>query len=306
MIFVTTGGNPMKKIALSVIAVALCAVLLTACGKTDATKEVEALIKNISSNVTLDDEWAVDEALEAYEKLSDEEKGKVKNYKKLEDAKAEIDKLNSLNDYISQMVDSADTTFSKDDFDVSGLIGQYDEMVSLYEGLEDNQKAQIEGFDKLEGAIAQLKDYDTAAQEAAAAYVKGFMEVYKGKGYTVTAVGCIKQIREDKEYHFFSLTYKDSAGKEHNAYSTARFVGANVVNTIIARPDIFFAAEPASEETDCLKYGNVTIDVEAAIAAAEKLEVNVAPATTAAPVEETTAAPAEETTAEAPAEETTA
>ena len=290
----------MKKIILAVFVIVLSAVLLTACGKTEATKQVEALIKAIGSDVGLESEEAINAALEAYDHLTDEEKDKVGNYKKLEKAKAEYDKLAGLNEYIAQMTDAAGTTFSKDDFDVSGLIGQYDEMVSVYEGLKDDEKAQIVGYDQLEGAVAQLKDYDNAAQEAAAAYVKGFMEVFKDKGFTVTAVGCIKQIREDKEYHFFSLTYKDKEGNEHNAYSTARFVGANVINTIIARPDIFFAAEPATEDTDCLKYGNVTIDVEAAIAAAEKLTVDTVPATTAAP--ETTQAPA---TTEA-AEETTA
>ena len=289
----------MKKIIVAIFVIALSAVLLTACGKTEATKQVEALIKAIGSDVGLQSEDAINAALNAYDRLTDEEKDKVGNYKKLEKAKADYDKLAGLNDYIAAMVDSAGTSFSKDDFDVSGLIDQYDEMVSLYEGLKDGEKAQIVGYDQLEDAIAQLKDYDTAAQESAAAYVKGFMEVYKDKGYTVTAVGCIKQIREDKEYHFFALTYKDKEGNEHNAYSTARFVGANVINTIIARPDIFFAEAPATEDTDCLTHGNVTIDVEAAIAAAEKLTVDTVPAATAAPETtqppETTQAPAEET-----------
>ena len=292
----------MKKLIFAALALSLTAILLTSCGKSDAVKQVEALIKDIDSHITLDSEEAVKAAQEAFDGLSDEEKEKVGNRKKLESAVEKFDELSGLNDYIAKMIDSAGTTFSKDDFDVSGMLDQYDEMVSVYEGLKDADKEQFADFDKLEDAVAQLKDYDAAAQEAAAAYVKGFMEVYKDKGYTVTNVGCIKQIREDKEYHFFSLTYKDSAGKEHNAYSTARFVGSNVVNTIIARPDIFFAAEPATEDTDCLTHGNVTIDVAAAIAAAEKMTVDTIPATTA-PAETTSAAP--ETTAAAPAAETT-
>lgn len=290
----------MKKIVFAALILTLSAVLLTSCGKSDAVKQVEALIKNLDSHVSLDSEEAILSAKEAFENLSEEEQGKVGNHKKLEKAVEEYEKLAGLNDYIAKMVDSADTTFSKDDFDVSGMLDQYDEMVSLYDGLKDSEKEQIVGFDKLEDAVAQLRDYDAAAQEAAAAYVKGFMETYKGKGYTITAVGCIKQIREDKEYHFFSLTYKDSSGEEHNVYSTARFVGANVISTILARPDIFFAEAPATEDTDCLTHGNVTIDVEAAVAAAEKMTVDAAPATTAAPAEETTAAPAAE-----PAETTT-
>ena len=301
----------MKKIAIATLILTLSAVLLTACGKSDAVKQVEALIKQIDSNVSLDSEEAISAAREAYDKLPEEEQAKVGNYKKLETAGSKYDELVGLNDYIAKMVDSAGTSFSKDDFDVSGMLDQYDEMVSVYDGLKDSEKEQIVGFDQLENAVAQLKDYDAGAQEAAAAYVRGFMEVYKDKGYTVTAVGCIKQIREDKEYHFFSLTYKDKEGKEHNAYSTARFVGSNVISTIIARPDIFFADAPATEDTDCLTHGNVTIDVAAAVAAAEKLTVETipaataAPATTAAPAEETTAAPAADTTAPA-TEETTA
>ena len=302
MIFVTSGGISMKKIVFAALFLTACAVFLTSCGKSDAVKQVEALIKQIDSNISLDSEEAISAAQEAYDNLSDEEKEKVGNAKKLETAAEKYDEMVGLNDYLAKMIDSAGTTFSKDDFDVSGMLDQYEEMVSVYDGLNDDQKEQIVGFDKLEEAVAQLKNYDTAAQEAAAAYVRGFMEVYKDKGYTVTAVGCIKQIREDKEYHFFSLTYKDKEGNEHNAYSTARFVGANVISTIVARPDIFFADAPATEDTDCLTHGNVTIDVDAVIKAAQELKVETVPATTAAPA--VTEAPAEETTA-APAAETT-
>ena len=301
----------MKKVIFASAMLVLSALLLTSCGKTQATKQVEALIKGLDSNVDLDNAEALSEVRSAYDALSDEEKAKVSNRKKLEKAAEEYDKLSGLNDYIADMVNSASTSFSNDDFNVSDLLGQYDEMVSAYNGLKDSEKEQIKDFDKLEDAVAQLKDYDAAAQDAAAAYVRGFMEVYAGKGYTVTKVGCIKQIREEKEYHFFSLTYKDKEGKEHNAYSTARFVGANVINTIIARPDIFFAAEPATEDTDCLKHGNVNIDLAAVLAAAEKATVDTVPAATAVPAETTTAAPAETTaapaeTTAAPAEETTA
>ncbi len=288
----------MKKYFFAAMILSLSAVLLASCGKSESVKEVEALIKDIDSHVSLDSEEAISAAQEAYDSLSDEEKEKVGNHKKLESAVEKYDELAGLNDYIAKMVDSAGTSHSKDDFDVSGMLDKYDEMVSLYNGLKDSEKEQFADFDKLENAVAQLKDYDAGAQEAAAAYVRGFMEVYKDEGYTVTAVGCIKQIREDKEYHFFSLTYKDKDGKEHNAYSTARFVGANVINTIIARPDIFFAEAPATEDTDCLKNGNVNIDLNAVLEAAEKLAVETVTAapTTAAP--ETTEAAPEETAAE--------
>ena len=292
----------MKKLVFVCLALALSTVLLTSCGKSEDVKKVEALIKQIGPQVGIDSEEAIVVAQSAYDSLSDEEKEKVGNYKKLESASAKYEELAGLNDYIAKMVDTAGTTFSREDFDISGMLDQYDEMVSLYNGLKDSEKEQIVGFDELEAAVSQLKDYDSGAQEAAAAYVRGFMEVYKNKGYTVTAIGCIKQIREEKEYHFFALTYKDQGGAEHNVYSTARFVGANVINTIIARPDIFFADAPATEDTDCLKNGNVTIDVDAAIEAAEKLTIGALPAAETTVAETTTAAA--ETTAAA-AETTT-
>ena len=289
----------MKKYVFASFMIALSCLLLASCGKTDATKRVISMIKDIGSDVGLDSDEAISMAQAAYDMLSDEEKAKVNNYNKLTDAADKYEKLVGLNDYISQAVNSADTTFSKDGFNVSGMLDQYDEMVSLYDSLSDSDKAQIQDFDKLEAAMQQMQKYDDAAQEAAAAYAKGFMEVYKG--YTITAIGCIKQIRDEKEYHFFSLTYKDKEGNEHNAYSTARFVGSNVINTIIARPDLFFAEAPATEETDCLKNGNVTIDVAAALKTAKDLKVE-APATTA-PAATEPAATTEAATTEAAAAE---
>ena len=159
----------MKKVILASATLVLSAALLASCGKTPNTKQVEALIRGLDSKVDLENTEALSEVRSAYDALSDEEKAKVSNRKKLEKAAEEYDRLAGLNDYIASMVNSAGTTYSKGDFNVSDLLGQYEEMVETYNGLSDSEKEQIKDFDKLEAAVSQLQDYDSAAQEAAAA-----------------------------------------------------------------------------------------------------------------------------------------
>ena len=83
----------MKKYVIAVLVLTLSALLLASCGKSDAVKQVEALIKQIDSQVGLDDEESILAAQKAYDGLSDEEKEKVGNYKKLESAAAKFDEL---------------------------------------------------------------------------------------------------------------------------------------------------------------------------------------------------------------------
>ena len=73
----------MKKIVFAALTLTLSALLLTSCGKSDAVKQVEALIKNIDSHVSLDSEEAIKAAQEAFDNLSEEEQGKVGNHKKV-------------------------------------------------------------------------------------------------------------------------------------------------------------------------------------------------------------------------------
>ena len=279
--------SPMKKYLSISIVVFAAAVLLSSCGKSDEVKNVQQLISDVGNSVGLDSEEAINTAKEAYDNLPDEEKDKVGNYKKLEAAIEKFENLSDMNSYIANVIDAAETDFSNSDFGISEYIDRYDEMVEAYNGLSREDKEKIQDFDKLEESVAKLKEYNESATGPAAAYVRGFLEVNKGKDYTVTKVGCIKQIREDKEYHFFALTYKDKAGKEHNVYSTARYADANVLGTIIARPDIFFADKPASEDTDCLKNGNVDIDLDEVLKAAEALSADVVVTTEAEKTTET-------------------
>ena len=66
--------------------------LLSGCGKSDEVVVVEYLINQIGT-VTLDSKQAIDDAEEAYGKLTDEDKKAVENYEILTSAQAEFDEL---------------------------------------------------------------------------------------------------------------------------------------------------------------------------------------------------------------------
>ena len=81
----------MKKAISLLLALALC-LSLTACGKSEAVKSVEDLIDGIG-NVTISSSAKINEAEEAYNSLSTEEQGQVKNYKNLEKARQAFNAL---------------------------------------------------------------------------------------------------------------------------------------------------------------------------------------------------------------------
>lgn len=282
----------MKKIIALALSVLMILTLFAGCKKSEAAETVEALIKECPKSVTLDNAAAVEAAKEAYDALSDEDKELVGNAKKLEKAYEKYTELMDFKNSVDAILNAADTTFSKnDEFNISEFIGKYDELKETYGKMKEDEKAQFPDFDKLEGAVEKLSAYTDAALDAAAAYVKAFKENYPGA--EITALGCIKQIRDEKEMHFFALSYKDKSGAEKNVYATARYENSEAYPTIMSRPDLFFADKPVDAEYDALANGNTVIDIAAAEAAAEALSFDT-PAVTEAP--ETTAA---ETTAAA-------
>ncbi|MBQ2758414.1 MAG: hypothetical protein IJE93_01445, partial [Clostridia bacterium] len=110
----------------------------------------------------------------------------------------------------------------------------------------------------------KFEQYVVNAEDAAKAYIKAFNQVFKGKKYTVTAIYCIKQIRDNgDEYHMFALKYKDKNKKTHTVYSNARFMSSAAYDLIVEKADIFFAEEPASESSDPVKNANLKLDIEA-------------------------------------------
>ena len=256
----------MKKLvfALTVILFALAA--LCSCGKTDAVKNVVNGIKDLG-DITATSGDAIASCMDAYAILSPDEQSEVGNYKKLEKAKEEYDEIVAFNERIALILDSANTSFSDDeDFGVSELITDANAIKSEYKKLSRSRKKTVIGYDEIDAAVEKLQEYQQNAQEPAAVYVKAFLEL--NPGVTVTKVGCIKQIRQQKEYHFYALSYTDGE-TEKSVYSTARFSGSDLYDTFIARPDIFYADAPASEDCDALANGNCDIDLDALLASIE-------------------------------------
>ena len=245
---------------LSVLFVFSCVLLFAGCGKSESVKTAEKLIDEIG-DVSLDSADAIQNAKEAFAKLSNEEKEKVGNYKKLTKADETYNGIKAVSDDIAAVVKASVSSFSDDSFKVSENLAKINDIKERYNGLKKYQQESIKDFDKLDAA---------AAKKAAVQYVKAFLQTEKGKNAAVTAVYCIKQIRnETDEYHFMALTYKGADGSEHDVYSCARFTPEVSVDAIKSHEDTFFADKPASESGNAKTKGNVTLNAEEIVAAAK-------------------------------------
>lgn len=252
----------MKKIAAVTAALLGVCILLTACGRSDDAKEVDAMIRSLS-RVSLESGEELSQVRSAYDALPDAEKAQVRQYEKLEEAEETYRNFVQINADIAQMIELSGAQFSNAEAGVTDLIERASEIRAAYEKMSAFEKAQIKDIDRMGAAIEKLQSYVQNAETAAAAYVKGFLTAYAGKGYTVTGIYCIKNIRDGgTEYHFFALTYEDAAGKTYETYSTARCTAEVTYDVIAARPEIFFAEEPVASSADALHNGNVTLDLE--------------------------------------------
>ena len=263
----------MKKVIIVILAVVLAAAMLTSCGgkRTDAVKAVEQMINEIG-DVTLDSAEAISAAEKAYAVLSADEKKAVRNYDKLEKAaetlkalQTKFDSYDEMNEVIRQILDAATTTFSSNSTDFSDLIEKGDAIVAQYEELDADGKAYVNVTDELKEALETLKSSVDRTTASAAEYVKAFRSVYAEENYEVTAVYCIKQVRDDTEYHIFALTYKDADGNEKTVYANARCSANTTAQTIADNADSFFASKAVSEDYNAAKNGNVALDLEAVL-----------------------------------------
>lgn len=258
----------MKKVFCAVIAVLLIALTFAGCGKTDATKQTEKLISSIGGKINLDSEEAILAAREAFDALSEEEQAKVKNTEKLEKAENEFNAIVGFNEDIAAVVSAAEASFSEEDFNISELIEKAASIAEEYETMSEERKSMVVDYDKLAAASEVLASYAENARIAAAQYVKAFLDVYADEKYEVTAVYCIKQIRNEiDEYHMFALTYKDASGKEKDVYSHARCTTEVSAEAIAARPETFFAEVPVTDDSDAKENGNVLLDIAAVLPA---------------------------------------
>lgn len=246
-----------------------CMLLFAGCGKSEAVKAAEDLIDEIG-DVSLDSADAIQSAKEAVAKLSDEEREKVGNSKKLTKAEEVYNNIKAVSDDIEAVVKSADVSFSDDSFKVSENLDKIEDIKTRYNDLKKYQQESIKDFDKLDSSAEKLNGYVENAKKAAVQYVKAFLQTEKGKDATVTAVYCVKQIRnETDEYHFMALTYKGADGTEHDVYSGARFTPEVSVEAIKEHADTFFADSPVSETGNAKTKGNVTLNAEEIVAAAK-------------------------------------
>lgn len=250
-----------KKIVLAVILM-LCVVFMASCSKTEAVKNVEALIENIGE-LSSDSKKAVNEALKAYNALSDEEKEKVDNYSELESKKAALDEADGFGKKLKKLLKNEDNQFTDSKDSITDILKEAKELSEEYEAMSEAAKGLVD-TDGLKAFIEKFEQYVVNAEDAAKAYIKAFNQVFKGKKYTVTAIYCIKQIRDNgDEYHMFALKYKDKNKKTHTVYSNARFMSSAAYDLIVEKADIFFAEEPASESSDPVKNANLKLDIEA-------------------------------------------
>ena len=263
----------MKKIISVILLFALCVTVFVGCGgkRTDAVKAVEEQIKAIGE-VSLDSADAISAAQRAYAVLSEDEKKAVRNY---EDLTAAADKLRALqttfrsydemNETINAIQEAAKSTFSADGTDYSKLIEQGEAIIAQYKDLDADGKAYVKVTDELNSAIDTLKAGVDRTTQSAAEYLKAFNELYAEEGYEVTAVYCIKQIRDETEYHIFALTYKDKDGAQTTLYANARCSANTTANVIVQNADAFFAKKAVSDDYNAAERGNVTLDLDAVL-----------------------------------------
>lgn len=260
----------MKKILLAAVICLLAALTLTACGgkKTEATKAVEAMIGDMGE-ITIDSADALGKIQEAYNALSAEEKERVKNYDKFEKAletlKAEKQRFASydeMNAKIAEIVNAAGSTFSKDGTDYSKLIESGNAILEQYGKMSGEEKSHIQMPDDFKSALETLGGYVSGTEAIATEYVKAFYTVYKDQKYEVTNIYCIKQIRNETQFHVFALTYKDAAGAEHTLYANARCSADTKAAAIAENADAFFAEKSVSDDFNAVTNGNVEINVE--------------------------------------------
>ena len=252
----------MNKKIISAVILLLCVVFMASCSKSEAVKNVESMIDSIGT-LSADSKKEINEAFKAYNALSDEEKEKVSNYSELESKKAALSEADEFNKKIKKLVKNKDNQFTDSKDSITDILDECKALLEEYEALSDEIKA-IVSTDELKELIEKLEQYIVNAEDAAKTYIKAFKEVFKGKKYTVTAIYCIKQIRDNgDEYHMFALKYKDSKKKTHTVYSNARFMSASAYDLIVEKADIFFAEEPASETADPVKNANLKLDLEA-------------------------------------------
>ena len=259
----------MKRIIACILILAMALAVFSACGKkTEAVKAVEAMIDEIGE-VTEDSAESLAKIQQAYAVLSADEQKRVKNHKKLEKALEELkaiqNRLNSIeeiNDAIAAVIGTANTTFSKDSTDFTAVIEKGEAALKQYGELSKEDQARVDMSDDFKTALQTLKDMVDGTEKSAAEYVKAFKEVFKDEKPEITAVYCLKQLRDDTQYHIYALDYTGTDGEKHTVYANARCSSNTPADVIVKNAETFFAEEPISNTFNAVTGGNVTLDLE--------------------------------------------
>lgn len=251
----------MKKIISALLIMSLMCVLFAACGKSEAAKAVEEKIKAIGE-ITIDKGPAVEDAMKAYSLLTGEDKGDVKNFDKLSEAKKELDELVAVANRCDVLSKKFDEVFARYGISASEIIDEYNALTEIIPEGEDKEGGKYAFFAEVKEKYESYNKLRENASASACSYVNGFYEVNKGKTVEIEEIGCIAQISNDTEYFLFALRYKDGA-ESKAVYSSARFAGTPSVQTILSHADNFYKEAPASANTDALLKGNIILDVAA-------------------------------------------
>ena len=236
----------------------------SSCGKSDATKAVEARIDAIGK-LTLDSGAAISEAEAAFELLSADEGSDVKNFDILVEYREEYDKLVSYKEKADELADMYDRVFVEYGITYSAIA---EALNFLNENIVPSDHAVREEYDKIYSVIEEKhKEYTAVASLALASaevYANAFLAYRNNPALVIKEIGCLAQETDGMMYFLFALTYDEGDEVEKRVYSTARFAETPSIETMLRYAESFYADSPLSENADALKNGNILLELDAA------------------------------------------
>lgn len=258
----------MKKLIPVILIVTIVLTLFSGCKKSEEVKQCENLIKEIGE-VTLDSLEAIEKAEKAYGMLTGEDKGKVKNFDDLTEARKIYNEIKAFSDSINEFNLLTDRIFRDYAVNAESINTAFGKLKESLDNVSVKAKPQCEAM--FAGAEEKFNAYTKKCEEAvpsAAAYVKAFFASPEAKNKTITIekIGCVAQLDDDTIYYIFALSYTEN-GVTKNVYSTARFAGTPSTNSILAHSDSFFAAKPLSDSLNGLENFNIAFDTEKVLTA---------------------------------------
>jgi hypothetical protein len=244
-----------KKNVTLLVMVLVLSMLLTACGKSEAVKNVEAEISALET-ITVDSKADIEQIQADYDALSDKEKGQVDNLDTLDEAKQVVDVETQIADVVAEPTEDT----------VSDVRTAYD---SLGESAQE-KVTNYADLESVEATLALCKKITDAAS--------GRKWYYNGGSKTK-----LNSIYFRGTSAFISQVYFDGNGKHSNGGNTYRFTAdENKIKItldngttlkipyrikkkklILGSGDYYTSAEVKAEIQGCWKlrtYGGILID----------------------------------------------